>query len=306
MIFRYTCKAVTWIDLECPTHEEVLKVMKEFNVHPLVGQELVGPSLRPKVELYPDFIYLILHFPVMLRKHFKHSAEQREIDFIVGKNFIVTTRYDAVDALHQFSKVFEVSSILDRGNMGEHAGFVFFYMIRSLYDSLLHEMEALSDAVRSIENHIFKGKERAMVVRISEVGRELLDAKRALRLHKEILESFEMASGRFFGEEFKYHAHFIIGEYYKAHNALEDNIESVAELRETNNSLLNTRETETMKRISILVFLTLPATLITNIFATTANNAPIVGHPLDWYIFMFLIICSTIFLFVMAKWRKWF
>jgi magnesium transporter len=305
MIFRYTQKNLTWIDLERPTHEEIKQVMVEWNIHPLVGQELMGPTLRPKVEIYPNFIYLILHFPITGRKSAGRPVEQKEVDFVIGKNFIITTRYNAIDSLHHFSKLFEVNSILDRNDIGEHAGFVFFYMMRAIYDSLLHELD-LNEPIRIIEENIFKGNERAMVVRISEVSRELLDAKRSMRFHKEVLESFAIAGRRFFGEEYSYYTRAIIGEYYKVHNAIESDLESVSELRETNNSLLNTRETETMKRITIIAFLTLPASVITNFFQMGTAYTPIVGLPNDWLILMLLMSGLTVLLFAIAKFRKWF
>jgi len=306
MIFRYTQKNLTWIDLERPNHEEVKQITTEWNIHPIVGQELLGPTLRPKVEIYPNFIYLILHFPVTGKKRKGHPVQQKEIDFIIGKNFIITTRYDAVDSLHRFSKLFEVNSILDRSDIGDHGGFVFFHMIRTIYDSLLHEMEYLNDSIRNIEENIFKGKERAMVIRISEVSRELLDAKRSMRLHKEVLESFDVAARHFFGEEFSYYTRSIIGEYYKVHNAIESDMESISELRETNNSLLDTRENEIMKRITVIVFLTLPASVITNFFQMSTVHTPIVGSPNDWLVLMLIMFISTVFLFLVAKSKKWF
>lgn len=306
MIFKYTQKNLTWIDLERPTHEEVKQVSDEWNIHPLVGQELINPTMRPKVEVYPNFIYLILHFPIAERRRNGRPVSQKEIDFIIGKNFIITTRYGSIDSLHHFSKLFEVNSILDRNEIGDHAGYIFFYMIRDIYESLLHEMEYLGDSIRTIEENIFKGKEKAMVMKISEVSRELLDAKRSMRLHKEILESFDVAARQFFGEEFSYHTKAIIGEYYKVRNALESDSESVSELRETNNSLLDTRENEIMKRITIIVFLTLPASVITNFFQMSTTYTPIVGQPNDWLILMIIMLGSTIFLFAVAKSKKWF
>ena len=306
MVLKRTHRNLTWIDLECPTNEEVREVMKDYNIHPLVAEELVGPSLRPKVEVYDDFIYLILHFPVIRRKHGKRFVEQQEIDFILGKNFIITSRYGAIESLHQFSKLFEVNSILDRSGMGDHAGFVFFSMIRILYDALSRELDFMSDSIRDIEERIFKGHERAMVVRISEVSRDLLDFKRATSLHKEILESFEVAARRFFGDGFDHHIRSIIGEYYRIHNHIESNRESLGELRETNNSLLDARETETMKMITIVAFLTLPASIITNFFQMSTVSTPIVGVQGDWLIITSVCVISTIFLLVLAKIKRWF
>lgn len=306
MVLKYTHKKLTWVDLECPTQDEIRQIMAEWAIDPLVGQELMGPSIRPKVDLYPNFIYLIFHLPVNRRNGSKHHIEQQEIDFIIGKNFIITSRYDSLDPLHQFSKLFEVNSILDRSDMAEHAGFVFFYMMRTLYESLTHELESIADTIKSIEENIFKGQERAMVIRLSETGRELLDIKRATTLHKEILESFESASRIFFGIEFSYHTRAIIGEYYKVATALESCFESIAELRETNNSLLNTRETETMKMLTIVAFISLPASVITNFFQMSTAHTPIVGQANDWLIVMGICLASTIILVLIAKLKKWF
>ena len=49
--------------------------MKEFGIHPLVAEELRSPTLRPKVDLYDNFIYLILHFPAFQHTH-GHDPEQ--------------------------------------------------------------------------------------------------------------------------------------------------------------------------------------------------------------------------------------
>ena len=103
MLSKRVQRNLKWIDLECPTSAELRQVMTEYNIHPLVAQELVGPSIRPKVEVYSDFIYLILHFPVIRRKKGRRVVEQQEIDFVIGKNFIITSRYDEVDSLYQFS-----------------------------------------------------------------------------------------------------------------------------------------------------------------------------------------------------------
>lgn len=305
MITRRNFKNLKWIDLECPTSEEMRQLMNEYDIHPLVARELVGPSLRPKVEVYPDSIYLILHFPVVRRKNSKRLVEQQEIDFIIGKNFIITSHYDEVLPLHQFSKLFEVNSILDRADMGNHAGFVFFYMVRMLYDALSHELDFMNESIRSIEDNIFNGRERAMVVRISEVSRELLDVRRAINLHREILESFDVAARRFFGEAFNYHTRAIIGEYYKIHNHLESDGDYLDELRETNNSLLNSKQNETMKTFTILAFVTFPLALAIDIVTIPSESNPLTGHPQTFWIIIAGTIAACITMFSFFKYKKW-
>ena len=230
MISRYTYKDLVWIDVQSPTQDEVRGLMEEFNIHPLAADELLTPTLRPKVDLFPDFIYLILHFPIISHKH--EGGKEQEIDFIVGKKFLITTHYDLIDPLHEFSKVFEVNSILERSNVGDHAGFILFYIMKELYRMLDRELDHINRDFGDIEAKIFGGKERDMVNAISHLNRDLLNFKQTLRPHKEVLESFEIAGTKFFDQEFSYYLRTIVGEHYKISAILDGHRETLLELRE--------------------------------------------------------------------------
>ncbi|MCC7004566.1 CorA family divalent cation transporter, partial [Candidatus Nomurabacteria bacterium] len=294
-----------WLDLENPTHEEVRELMDKYSIDPLIAEELLSPTLRPKVDLHTNFIYLILHFP-SLRQGTKYKNKIQEIDFIVGKNVLITTRYDAIDPVHSFSKIFEVNSILNKNEIGANAGHVFFYMIRGLYRSLSYELEYIKDMLRGVENKIFSGKEREMVMEISKINRTLLSFKEATDIHKEVLESFERSSVKFFGEKFEYYARSILGEYYKVRSSIQSSKEYLDELNNTNNSLLTTNQNEIMKKLTIVAFLTLPFSVMTGFFQMGTTSTPIMGTQYDWWIIMGIMTCVTILLLIFAKTRKWF
>ena len=302
MLTRYTHKNLTWIDLESPTQEEVRSIMTEFSINPLAAEELLAPTLKPKVDQYDTFIYLILHFPAF--KHSHADSQNQEVDFIIGKNYLITTRYDTVDPIHKFSKVFEVNSILDRSDIGTHAGYLFFYMIKKLYKAISHELSAVEDLLENIEEQIFRNKEKEMVVEISRVSRQLLNFKQALVAHKDVLSSFEAAGKIFFGPAFAYHLRTIVGEYYKVENEIKFHTETAAELRETNNSLLSTKQNEVMKVLTVMAFVTFPLTLIASIFGM--NTAlPIVGDPHDFLKIIGIMVVTAILFFAFFKYKRW-
>lgn len=280
MISRYKYHDLVWVDLERPSHEEVRQVMEEFEIHPIVADELLTPSLRPKVDRYENFIYLILHFPAI--RH-SHTNSSQEVDFIIGKKFIVTVRYELLDPLHKFSKVFEVNSILNKSDLGEHAGYLFYYMIRKIYSSLGHELAIVGERLRDVEEKIFQGEEREMVIQLSAVHRDLLEFHRALRLHRGVLQSLGSTCEEFYGKDFRHYTDDIVGEYYKVEETLEDQKEMLTELRSTNDSLLTTKTNETMKLLTVTNFLILPAALVSSIFGMNAQGMPIIGTPHDFW-----------------------
>ncbi len=302
MISRYKYRELTWVDIESPTPEEVRAIMEEFDIHPIVADELLGPSLRPKVDSYENFIYLILHFPAV--RH-SHRRKEQEVDFIIGKKFLITVRYELLDPLHKFSKVFEVNSILDKSDIGEHAGFLFFYMIRKIYASLGHELSVIGETLRDIEEKIFLGEEREMVEELSVIHRDVLEFHRALRMHRSVLQSLSLTCETFFGGGFRHYTENIIGEYLKVEELLQDQKEMVTELRSTNDSLLSTKTNEIMKVLTVTAFTVLPATLIGQIFGMSTNHLPLMGRPDGFWVVLGIMGVVALSTFLYFKSKKW-
>ena len=301
MITRYAQRNLTWIDLVAPSAQEVRGLMAEFDLDPVIAQELTSPSSKSKVERRGGLLYLVLHFPAMRAAH---SRPEQEIDFLVGKNFLITTRYSTIDPLHSFAKAFEVNSVLGRGG-SEHGGHLFVGMVRALYHSLLLECDRIHERLEEVEDRIFAGREREMVAQISVVGRMIHDFRRTLEPHKLMLESLEPHGERIFGPGFSYHARGLLGEYERVRHTLEHLREWLSELRETNNSLLSTKQNDIMKNLTVMAFITFPLTLFSSLFAIDARHKPIVGMPYDFWIILGIMFVTALCFFGFFKYKKW-
>lgn len=303
MLKRYTSNDTTWIDLFQPTPEEIRAVMEEFDIHPSVANDLITPTFKPMVELHKNFVYLILHFPAF--RHTHSYEENQEVDFVIGKDFLITSRYDTIDPIHKFSKEFEVNSILDKKEKNDETEHVFFLLIKKLYKSINHELEYIQDALENVEERIFQGDEKKMVKELSFLGRDLLNAKQATNPHKETLESLKEVGSEMFGKDFYKQIDAILSEYKRIRHNIEINKESLNELRETNNSLLSTKENETIKTLTIMAFVTFPLSLIASIFGMNTENIPIIGVENDFWIVIGIMMALTTLFFIFFKYKKW-
>lgn len=305
-MYTYKHDMVTWIDLENPTRDEVRDLIEQFNIDPLVGEELLNQTHRSRVDLHKDYIYLILHFPTQFNpKHtgVKHRID--EIDFIIGKNFIITTRYSSINTLLEFSKIFESDSLLERKHLTKHAGFVFYHMIRNIYKSLYTKVEDIKTTLSVFEEQIFEGHEKDMVFELSKMSRVILYFREALSQHKEILASFEVAGQTLFEKDFQFYLRAVTGEYLKVENTIASAKDYLHELRTTNDSLLSTKQNEIMKTLTVVNFIILPLSLITGLFGMNTDNNPIVGHPFDFWLIVLIMLILTIISTSIFKRKNW-
>ncbi|MFH1402126.1 MAG: magnesium transporter CorA family protein [Patescibacteria group bacterium] len=307
MLKKYTSQNITWIDLEKPTESEARSLAIQYKLHPLVANELLSPTFKPKVDLHKNFIYLILHFPTFKQTEGIVENHNREIDFIIGKDFLITARYDSFAPLENFLKIFEVNTILNGGNGKiEHAGFLFFHIVQQLYKTLTNELEYVEDSQEEIEKGIFNGNEKQMVKEISRVSHNLLDFKQATSHHREILDSLELAGTSFFGKDFSFYLKNINDKYRKVSHIIKTNQENLRELRDTNNSLLSTNQNETMKVFTILAFVTFPLSLLASIFGMNTVSTPVLGMPNDFWWIIGGMLTATGLMFGFFKYKKWF
>lgn len=303
MISRYTYHDVTWVDIESPSKEEVIHIMEEFSIPDLVGEEMVSNTLRSKVELYDNLVYVILHFPVIQSAGGK--SEEQEIDFIVGKNFLITVRYDSIVPVQSFSKLFE-KSIHAHDKPYVHGGYLFGQLMKELYKASLDELDELTKTVKDIEDRIFNGQEEAMVKKISHTGRKLLDFKQAVRFHHDILSSYEVTSTKLFGQEYSYQANFITSEFNKVNSLLESNRDALSELQRTNDSLLSTRTNDIMRTFTIMTFVMMPLTIITGVFGmNTSENLTFIQNKNDFLFVVGAMTITGLVMFLFFKVRKW-
>lgn len=296
-------KKMTWVNLFEPTKKEIDEVKKKFKIHPLIINELSNPTLRSKVDVYDKMLYLILHFPIFDSK--KQSTISREIDFIVGKNFIITTHYKIIEPFDNLIKVCNLDKEIRDDCLGEHSGQLLFSILKRLYSFALRELDHIDRKITKIEDKIFDGHEKEMVRELSILGRDILDFRRTIKPQETVLSSLEKTGADFFPKAFVPYLSYIYGEYYRVWNALENHKETIEALQLTNESLLSTKTNETMKVLTIMAFITFPLSLIAGIFGMNTENMPIIGSSSDFWIIMGIMTVTTFFMFMFFRFLKW-
>lgn len=304
MIKKQNYQVITWADSESPTKDEARDLMEEFGLSPEVAQDILLPTFKDKITFFKDYVYLVLHFPAF--KHTHNKSHRQEIDFVIGKKFIITNRYESIDAMEKYSKIFEVNSILDKNENKVGSGELFLAIMRTVYQSLTDELDAINYLLNEAERKIFAGKEKDMVFELSKIGREIINFNHIVNPHGNILESLKENATKILGNDFAIELDIINNEYYKIIKILENVTQVLQELRETNNSILSTKQNEIMKTLTIFTFFALPFTIITGFFQMNTSYMPLVDRPESWFFIVSTEIIIMVALFLLAKKKKWF
>jgi magnesium transporter len=306
MITTHAARGLVWLDLVSPTEEEIGGLVKRYNLHPLVGEELKSSPSLAKIDFYKDYVLVVLTLPSREKQGGGYAIADREVDFVIGRDFLITSRSDTVEQLEYFAKIFEANTILNKDGKIERAAHLFYYIVMRLYAGMCEDLENIKDALVDAESRIFKGDERNMVEVLSGLSRELIDFRQTARVHRDIWEDMAVLADRdFFGKDFKPYARDLSEEFNRVNELVDNARELLADLRETNDSLLNTKQNEIIKTLTIITFIFYPATFIASLFTIPASFVPLVGAKNGWTIILVFMVAVTALIWWYIKRRKW-
>ncbi|MFA5352549.1 MAG: CorA family divalent cation transporter, partial [Candidatus Gracilibacteria bacterium] len=63
-----TYKNIQWIDLMKPEKEAMESLSSKFKFHKLDIEDCLTENQRPKIDEYDNYLFIILHFPVLNSK----------------------------------------------------------------------------------------------------------------------------------------------------------------------------------------------------------------------------------------------
>lgn len=302
MITPYEHGSIRWLDVAHPDDDDIRALIETYGVPPATAEELRHPSRAAQFTEANGALFCILHFPAF--RHSNSTQTHQEIDCVITEEMVVTVRYDTVDPIHKFSKLFEVSSELEEG-LPDTSTELAISLLSKCYGAIEHELDYIRDRLSEIEDSIFSGRERDMVFELSYVSREMLHFQASLQSHTETLTAFvntiEQRHGSTLGER----ARTLTRRHARLREAVHHQYTLLEALRSTNDSLLSTKQNEVMKVLTIMAFVTFPSTLLANVFSMNTSVTPLVGLPGDFWLIIGLMGFLTAAFIAFFVYKRW-
>jgi len=256
-------KGITWIDITDPDKKDIKFLKENFDFHPVILKELLSPTLRPKVEHYSNYLFMVLHFPIYHPE--EKETKSMELDFLITKDTLITIRYNKIQPLQEFWKKCQTESVY----IQKSPAFLLHYILEELNKFSLRQIDHITKKLNAVEEEIFKSRstkeEEQIVKKISLIRRDILDFRKTINPQKIILRSLRLRGIEFFGKKLQPYFTDIIGDYLQVWDLLSNHKETIESLQETNDSLLTNKANRIMTVLTMFAVVVFPLTLLSAI-----------------------------------------
>lgn len=293
--------SVTWINVDGLKHTDKIEdIGKQYDLHPLVLEDIVNTSQRPKIDEYDDYLFVVL-------KMLYYDTEERivieQVSIVLGKNYVLTFQESEGDVFGAIRERIRLSNGRIRGLKSDY---LMYALIDAIVDNYFSIIETLGNKIEDLESDLFSGNARDNInIEVQQLKREILKVRRAIFPLREIINRIEK------GEHPLIHTRTITfyRDIYDHLIQVSENIdiyrEMIWSLMDMYMTTISNKMNEVMKVLTIIATIFIPLTFIAGIYGMNFDNIPELHYKYSYHILwgiMILLFLGMLYYFKRKKW----
>ena len=287
-----------------PGPAEIAWLEEEYSFHELDLEDVRSRRQRPKVDEYPDYVFVVLHFP-----WYDKSSERlfpAEVNAFIGPDYLITIPNVPLKPVSNVFRRLEANPDERAEWFAKGSGFLFYEVLDSLYGYCFPILDQIGRKLEEIEDHMFeRDPDESIVRQISNVKQEIIGYRKITKPQRPVLRQLERAGERYLAsEDLDIYYDDLIDSAERIWDLLENYKEVVEALEVTNETAISHRQNRILQVLTVLTVVFLPVTFATNLFGM---NVPV---PFDHSAFAFaaivaVLVAAIAVLLGVFKWLRW-
>lgn len=290
-----------WLNLHGLANIDLLKVVgRRFGLHPLVLEDILNTEQRPKVEVFPGYIFICAR---LVSVNAEGDMSSEHVSMVLGKNYVLTFQEKPSGTFNQIREGLKSSQ-------SQLRRFGTDYLVYTLLDKLVDRyflvLEAISDRCEDLDDAIASGPDPLQLQEIQALRRTMQYLKRGLWPLREVMNTLQRDEADFFRDETQLYLRDVydhVVQMIESGEALRDLINS---LQDNYMSLQANRMNIEMRRLTVLTTIFMPLTLIAGIYGMNFEVMPELHWRWGYFAVLGMMAVLGVGLTLFFRAKRWF
>ncbi|MFQ5474441.1 MAG: magnesium/cobalt transporter CorA [Candidatus Nanoarchaeia archaeon] len=290
-------KGPVWIDLQDATEEEFEQLADIFKLHPLTVEDLRYKMTRVKIEEFPKYLLVVLKTVAL-----DGTIKLTELDFIIGKNFLITNHHgDRISIKQLMEDKQRLTHLMKRG-----LDFIMHRLVDVEVDNYLPIIEHFEEKIDKLDAEAIKSPRQDLFKRISLVQRQLGEIKKTMFSEREAIGILSRREYKYISQGVEAYFRDVYDHALHISDKIDSQRDATTGAYQAYMSSLSNNMNEVMKVLSIIATVMLPLTFVTGVYGMNFTVLPGSKHPFGFWVIMAFMTLLGIVMLAFFKKRKWF
>ena len=292
---------VTWINVDGVHDAAVIEALGgRFGIHPLVLEDIMTTTQRPKVEDLGGAVFVVLRMlegdgrgPVLLSD---------QLSLVLGPNYVLSFQETAGDCLDPVRERIRSGKGRIRALGPDYLAYA---LIDGVVDNYFVVLEGLGDRIDELEERLVSEPRRELLRDIYALKRAMIDLRKAIWPLREVVSGLERLESPLIRAETDVFLRDLYDHAVQVIDTVESFREILTSMLETYLSSLSNRMNEIMKVLTIIATIFIPVTFIVGVYGMNFDTIPEFGwrwgYPFVWALILG-VVGGMLWFFRRKKW----
>ncbi|MFX0033324.1 MAG: magnesium/cobalt transporter CorA [Candidatus Hodarchaeota archaeon] len=292
---------VRWIKITGLAQVDIIEgIGNQFEIHPLVLEDILNPNQRPKFEVYGDYIFTILERIFWNTEG--EMFEREQVSLILGPNYVISLEERETDT---FNPIIERVRV-PRGRvryMG--ADYLFYTLIDIIIDNYFIILEITSEKIEHIEDELISNPLPETLQAIYKLKRSMIDLRKTVWPLRELVNMLQREPSKLINEGLQIYLRDLYDHIYKINDLLEGYRDIIFGMLDMYLSSVSNRMNEIMKVLTIISTIFMPLSFLAGFYGMNFLFMPELSNPFAYPLLIVLMIFIGILMLYFFKKKKW-
>ncbi len=271
---------VTWINIDGLHDIDLIRNLGDmYDLHPLLLEDILNTTQRPKVEYYENYIFFVLKMIYFDKSKEEVTAEQ--ISIVLGDRFVISFQESSGDVFDPIRERIEKSKGRIRNNGADYLSYA---LMDAIVDNYFIVLEKLGVYIEDIENELIEEPKMETMYSIHSLKREMIFLRKSVWPLREVISNLMREDSPLIEENTGLFLRDLYDHTIQVIDAIEAYRDTLSGLLDLYMSSISNRMNEVMKVLTIIATIFIPLTFIAGIYGMNFDPASSIYNmpELDW------------------------
>lgn len=294
-------ETVTWLNVTGVENQDLLHYLgKEFDIHPVVLEDIQNTVQRPKIEEYENLLFLT--FRMLQWNEDSSQIVTEQLSVLIGDNFVISFQERPGDVFDEIRKRIREGRGRVRMAGPDYLGYTLLDMVVDNYFLIMEELEEL---IEDVEESLVEGRRKDVMPRLQMVRRMLISIRRAVWPLRDMMNHIQKLEMKRIQPTTHIYFKDLYDHILRIIDTLELMKETAASLADLYQTAISNDMNSVMKVLTIIATIFIPLTFIAGIYGMNFQYMPELAIPWAYPAVLIVMGLLGVVMLIFFKVKKW-
>lgn len=292
---------VTWVNIDGLHRVDIIeKLGGHFGVHPLVLEDILNTTQRPKREDFPDYLFIVAK--MITYNDEKLDIDTEQISLILGPTFVISFQEREGDVFDPVrDRILTAKGRIRK--MG--ADYLAYSLLDALVDSYFVTLERLGDRVEELQEELLEEPTTELLNRVHRLKREMIELRRAVWPLREVVSTWRRTESALVAPETDVYLRDLYDHTIQVMDSVETYRDMISGMLDVYLSSISHKTNEIMKVLTLIATIFIPLTFIAGVYGMNFDFMPELEWRLGYPVVVAAMVALAVVLLIAFRRKGW-